>query len=51
MADWIYKAIGRLVVQMTWLRYGRQVKMAAVGFAVLGLAAGYALSKRQPPEG
>ena len=51
MVGSIYEFIGRAVVQMAWLRYGRQIKMAAAGFAVLGLLAGYALSKRQPPEG
>jgi hypothetical protein len=47
----IYEFIGRAVVQMAWLRYGRQIKLAAGAVAVLGLAAGYALSRRQPPEG
>jgi hypothetical protein len=47
----IYEFIGRLVVWALWLRYGRQVKLAAGALAVVGLAAGYALSKRQPPEG
>jgi hypothetical protein len=51
MVGSIYEFIGRLVVWAAWQRYGRQIKIATAGFAVLGLVAGYALSKRQPPEG
>jgi hypothetical protein len=51
MIDSMYELIGRAVVQMAWLRYGRQIKLAAGGLALVGLAAGYALSRRQPPEG
>jgi hypothetical protein len=51
MVGSIYELIGRLVVRIAWLRYGRQIKLVAAGVAVLGLAAGFALSKRQPPEG
>jgi hypothetical protein len=47
----IYELIGRLVVRIAWLRYGRQIKLAAAGAAVLGVAAGFVLAKRQPPEG
>jgi hypothetical protein len=51
MASSIYELIGRLVVRSWWLRYGKQIKIAAAGIAVLGLAAGYALAKHEPPEG
>jgi hypothetical protein len=51
MVGSIYEFIGRLVVWAAWQRYGRQIKMVTAGLAVLGLAAGFALSKRQPPEG
>jgi hypothetical protein len=51
MVGSIYELIGRLVVRVAWMRYGRQIKMTAAGFAAVGLVAGYALSRRQPPEG
>ena len=44
-------AIGRLVVRIAWLQFGRQIKLAGGVFAVLALAIGVLLAKRQPPEG
>jgi hypothetical protein len=47
----IYELIGRLVVRLAWLRFGRQIKLAGGVLAVLVLAGGYLLARRQPPEG
>ena len=47
----IYELIGRIVVRVAWLRFGRQIKIAGGVFAVLVLAGGYLLAKREPPEG
>lgn len=47
----IYELIGRLVVRFVWLRYGRQLRIAAgVGLGAL-LLGGYLAARRQPPEG
>ncbi len=51
MASTIYELIGRLVVRVAWLRFGTQIKVAGGVFAVLVLLLGYAVAKRQPPEG
>jgi hypothetical protein len=47
----IYELIGRLVVRLAWLRFGRQIKIAGGVFAVLVLVVGYLIAKREPPEG
>lgn len=47
----IYELIGRLVVRLAWLRFGRQIKLAGGVLGVLVLAGGYLLARRQPPEG
>jgi hypothetical protein len=47
----IYELIGRLVVRVVWLRYGRQIRIAAVASVAAGLVGGYLLARRQPPEG
>jgi hypothetical protein len=47
----IYELIGRIVVRLAWLRFGRQIKLAGGVLAVLVLAGGYLLARRQPPEG
>jgi len=47
----IYELIGRFVVRLAWLRFGRQIKLAGGVLAVLVLAGGYLLARRQPPEG
>jgi hypothetical protein len=47
----IYELIGRLVVRLAWMRFGRQIKIAGGVFAVLVLAGGYLLANREPPEG
>jgi hypothetical protein len=47
----IYELIGRLVVRLVWLRYGRQIRIAAgVGLGAV-LLGGYLAAKREPPEG
>jgi hypothetical protein len=47
----IYELIGRLVVRLVWLRYGRQIRIAAgVGLMAL-LVGGYMAARREPPEG
>jgi hypothetical protein len=51
MISGIYELIGRVVVRLAWMRFGRQIKIAGGAFAVLALATGYLLSRRQPPEG
>jgi hypothetical protein len=51
MASSIYELIGRLVVRVAWLRFGTQIKVAGGVLAVLTLLLGYAIAKRQPPEG
>ena len=51
MASSIYELIGRLVVRLAWMRFGRQIKIAGVVFAVLVAVGGYLLANRQPPEG
>jgi len=51
MMSTIYELIGRLVVRVAWLRYSREIKIAAgVGLAA-ALAGGYVLARREPPEG
>jgi hypothetical protein len=47
----IYELIGRLVVRVAWARFGGQVKIAGGVVAVLALAGGYLLARRDPPEG
>jgi hypothetical protein len=49
--DSIYELIGRLVVRIAWIKYGRQIKLAAGVALGLGLATGFVLARRQPPEG
>ena len=47
----IYELIGRLVVRFVWLRYSRQITIAAgVGLTALAIG-GYLAAKREPPEG
>jgi hypothetical protein len=51
MTSAIYELIGRAVVRIVWLRYGRELKIAAgVGVAAAAIG-GYLLAKREPPEG
>ena len=46
-----YELIGRLVVRIVWLRYGRQIRIAAGAGLAAALIGGYILARRQPPEG
>ena len=47
----VYEFIGRTVVQAFWWRFGRQVQIAGIAALFLAGAAGYLLSRRDPPEG
>ena len=51
MTSTVYEQIGRLVVRIAWLRYGRQIKIAAAIGAGAALAGAYLVAKREPPEG
>lgn len=51
MMSTIYELIGRLVVRLVWIRYGREIKIAAGVGVAAALAGGYLLAKREPPEG
>lgn len=51
MVSAIYELIGRLVVRLAWLRFGRQIKIAGGVLTVLAVVCGYLIAKRQPPEG
>ncbi|MDX6585727.1 MAG: hypothetical protein QOI31_200 [Solirubrobacterales bacterium] len=47
----IYEFIGRIFVQAVWWRFGRQIQIAGAVALVAAGAAGYLLSRRDPPEG
>ncbi len=47
----IYEFIGRTVVQALWWRFGRQIQIAGAVALFATAAAGYLLSRRNPPEG
>jgi len=47
----VYEYIGRIVVQAMWWRFGRQFQIAGIAALFLAGAAGYLLSRRDPPEG
>ena len=47
----VYEIIGRFVVRAVWWRFGRQVQIAGVVALFLAGAAGFLLSRRDPPEG
>lgn len=47
----IYELIGRLVVRVAWLRYGRQIRIAGAAAGLLVLLGGFLAARRQPPEG
>lgn len=51
MVSSVYELIGRMVVRLAWMRFGRQIKIAGGVFAVLIAVAGYLLANREPPEG
>jgi hypothetical protein len=51
MASSIYELIGRLVVRVAWMRFGRQIKIAGGVLAALVLVGGYLIASREPPEG
>ena len=47
----IYEVIGRTVVRALWWRFGRQMQIAGAVALVAAGAAGFLLSRRDPPEG
>ncbi|MEJ7876605.1 MAG: hypothetical protein WKF62_08085 [Solirubrobacterales bacterium] len=47
----IYEYIGRSVVRVVWWRFGRQLQVAGVVALLAAGAAGFLLSRRNPPEG
>ena len=47
----VYEYVGRVVVRAMWWRFGRQVQIAGIAALFLAGAAGYLLSRRDPPEG
>ena len=47
----VYEMIGRTVVQAFWWRFGRQIQIAGVVALFAAGAAGFLLSRRDPPEG
>jgi hypothetical protein len=48
----IYELIGRLVIHAAWLIYGRRIRVAgAAAVALLAVAGGVLVARRQPPEG
>jgi hypothetical protein len=47
----VYELVGRAVVRLVMVQYGRQIKIAAGVGAVLLAAAGYLIATREPPEG
>jgi hypothetical protein len=47
----VYEFIGRTVVRVVWWRFGRQIQIAGIAAVFLAGAAGYLLSRREPPEG
>jgi hypothetical protein len=47
----IYRLIGRFMIRYWLVRYRRQIRIAAGVTAALGVAAGYLIATRQPPEG
>lgn len=47
----VYELIGRTVVRIAWWRFGRQIQIAGIAALFLAGAAGYLLSRRDPPEG
>jgi hypothetical protein len=51
MISAIYELIGRLAVRFVWLRYGRQIRIAAALGLGAVLVGGYLAARREPPEG
>jgi hypothetical protein len=47
----IYQQIGKVMVRYWLVRYRREIRIAAGIATAAGLAAGYAIATRQPPEG
>jgi hypothetical protein len=47
----VYEFIGRTVVQAMWWRFGRQIQIAGAVALFAAGAAGFLLSRRDPPEG
>jgi hypothetical protein len=51
MVSGIYELIGRIMVRIWLVRFGRQLKIAGGVLAIAAIAGGYLVAKRQPPEG
>ena len=51
MISAIYELIGRIMVRIWWVRFGRQLKVAGGVLTVAVIAGGYLIAKREPPEG
>jgi hypothetical protein len=47
----VYELIGRLVVRVAWLRFGRQIKIVGGVAALLAVVGGYLIARHSPPEG
>jgi len=47
----IYRLIGKFMLRYWLVRYRRQIRIAAGVATAIGIAVGYAIATRQPPEG
>ena len=47
----IYELIGRLIVKIAWIQYGRRIRIAGGITAALLAGTVYLLSRKSPPEG
>jgi hypothetical protein len=49
--SYVYELIGRLVVRAAWFQFGHRIKVAGAVAAVVALAGGFLIARREPPEG
>jgi hypothetical protein len=47
----LYELFGRFVVGLIWMRFNREVKVAAIIVGALAAGGIYLIAKREPPEG